>query len=68
MFIAYILQEKITAYNSRILQSGVELLTDAWQTTEFEIEAQLQAPFMRCVQLPKFEHFEPNEVKMINQN
>ncbi|XP_030853718.1 putative L-cysteine desulfhydrase 1 [Strongylocentrotus purpuratus] len=44
--------ERITAYNSLLVQWAAEMLAKAWNTTWVDRDEELRAPFMRLVLLP----------------
>ena len=48
----FIPQAKIAQYNSDILDQGVQLLLEKWQTKIFPIPKNMEAPFMRNVRVP----------------
>ncbi|XP_041481944.1 putative L-cysteine desulfhydrase 1 isoform X3 [Lytechinus variegatus] len=45
--------ERVTAYNSELVQWAAEMLSKAWGTTWIELEENLRAPFMRLIVLPQ---------------
>ncbi|CAF0730178.1 unnamed protein product [Brachionus calyciflorus] len=44
--------ENITKYNSAVLEKAVDLLVESWGTQSLQIPKEMEAPFMKNVELP----------------
>ncbi|XP_063966410.1 uncharacterized protein LOC135156804 [Lytechinus pictus] len=44
--------ERVTAYNSNLVQWAAEMLAKAWNTTWIELDEELRAPYMRLIVVP----------------
>ena len=44
--------KNITNYNTSILEKAVQILTENWQTKMLEMPSEMEAPFMKVIELP----------------
>lgn len=53
--------ENITNYNTKLLDKAVQILTENWQTKKLEIPLEMEAPFMKVIELPELKNYEIND-------
>ncbi|XP_069103223.1 uncharacterized protein [Argopecten irradians] len=53
--------ERISGYNTRLLQMASEYLVSLWQTSKLDIPTSMEPPFIRMIRLPKINGFGTSE-------
>ena len=51
------MQTRITAHSTALLEKAVDMLTKAWKTQRFPVSQDLEAPYLRLVELPPLTGF-----------
>ncbi|XP_069103266.1 uncharacterized protein [Argopecten irradians] len=53
--------ERISMYNTRLLQMASEYLVRLWQTSTLDVPSSMEPPFIRMIRLPKINGFNTSE-------
>ena len=61
----YILKEKLAPYIDNLLEEAVTLLTGMWGTKRYPIPKDMEAPYLRSVELPKLKNFPPAPIEKV---